>query len=315
MNAVLTVVLPIFALILAGFLCRRWGILGPGAASEINRMVVWLCLPALLFQATATTAWSSLWEPRFVLVYSLSTLAVFVFTLLWRLRRIGLADASVQGLGAAYANTGYMGIPLCLMVFGDAGLPPALVGSLVVICVLFALAVVCIEVALQDEKSLGRAVLKVALALARNPLVVAPVLGGVWALGGVPLALPVQRFLEILAAATAPCALIALGLFLAQKQPQSAQGSHALVALKLLVHPLITWVLAFHLLPLPPLWAYSALLLSALPTGTGPFMLAEFYRREASVVSRTILHSTLGALLTLSLCLYLIERQGLAAPL
>jgi hypothetical protein len=36
-------------------------------------------------------------------------------------------------------------------------------------------------------------------------------------------------------------------------------------------------------------------------------MLAEFYRREAAVVSSTILLSTLGSLFSLSLCLYLLE--------
>ncbi|HBX57495.1 AEC family transporter [Pseudomonas sp. UBA2684] len=307
MASVFNVILPIFALILAGFLCRRLGILGPHAASEINRMVVWLCLPALLFEATATAVWAQVWQPRFILAYSLGTLAVFALTVLWRLRRVGnLADASVQGLAASYANTGYMGIPLCVLVLGDAGLQPALIATLIVVCVLFASAVVCIEVALQDEKSLHRAVAKVLLALAKNPLVVAPLLGGLWAVGGQPLPLPAQRFIELLASATAPCALIALGLFLAHKQVGRGDGSLGLVLLKLIAHPLITWVLAFHVFQLPPLWAHAALLLSALPTGTGPFMLAEFYRREASVVSRSILLSTLGSLLSLSLCLYLI---------
>lgn len=307
MASVFNVILPIFALILAGFLCRRLGILGPHAASEINRMVVWLCLPALLFEATATAVWAQVWQPRFILAYSLGTLAVFALTVLWRLRRVGnLADASVQGLAASYANTGYMGIPLCVLVLGDAGLQPALIATLIVVCVLFASAVVCIEVALQDEKSLHRAVAKVLLALAKNPLVVAPLLGGLWAVGGQPIPLPAQRFIELLASATAPCALIALGLFLAHKQVGRGDGSLGLVLLKLIAHPLITWVLAFHVFQLPPLWAHAALLLSALPTGTGPFMLAEFYRREASVVSRSILLSTLGSLLSLSLCLYLI---------
>ncbi len=72
---------------------------------------------------------------------------------------------------------------------------------------------------------------------------------------------------------------------------------------KLIIQPLLTWFLAFRVLHLPPLWANSALLLSALPTGTGPFMLAEFYRREAAVVSSVILVSTLGSLVTLSVCL------------
>lgn len=79
-----------------------------------------------------------------------------------------------------------------------------------------------------------------------------------------------------------------------------------LVGIKLIVHPLMTWVLAFYVFHLPPLRAKTALLLSALPTGTGPFMLAESYRHEASVVSRVILLSTLGSLITLSLCIYLI---------
>jgi serine/threonine-protein kinase HipA len=34
---------------------------------------------------------------------------------------------------------------------------------------------------------------------------------------------------------------------------------------------------------LPELWAKTAVILSALPTGTGPFMLAAFYKREAEV--------------------------------
>lgn len=311
MAPVFNVILPIFALILAGYLCRRLGILGAHAASEINRMVVWLCLPALLFKATATATWEQIWQPQFILVYSIATLAVFAATVLWRLRHVGgLADASIQGLSASYANTGYMGIPLCLLVLGDAGLQPALVATLIVVCVLFALAVVCIEVALQDEKSLHRAVAKVVLALAKNPLVVSPLLGGLWAASGQGLAIPVEQFLNLLSSATAPCALISLGLFLAHKQVGRGEGSIALVVIKLIAHPLITWVLAFHVFNLPPLWAYAALLMSALPTGTGPYMLAEFYRREATVVSHTILLSTLGSLLTLSLCLYLIGSTG-----
>lgn len=49
-----------------------------------------------------------------------------------------------------------------------------------------------------------------------------------------------------------------------------------------------------------------ALLLSELPTGTGPYMLAEFCGREVSRVSRMILLSTLGSLITLSACLVLL---------
>ena len=69
-------------------------------------------------------------------------------------------------------------------------------------------------------------------------------------------------------------------------------------------------MLAFKVFSLPTLWAASAVLLSALPTGTGPFMLAEYYNREAGLISRTILLSTVASLLTLTGLLYLLGYAG-----
>lgn len=305
MHTVVAVVLPIFALILLGYLCRRTDRLGPAAASEINRMVVWLCLPALLFKVTATTTWAQIWQPGFVISFSAGCLLVFAATVGWRLwQGHHLVEASIDGLSAGYANTGYIGIPLCLLVFGQDGLEPALIASLIVVCVLFAIAVVCIEVGLQQERHVGRALLTVLKALARNPLVVSPVLGAGWAATGLGLAEPVLHLLDMLASATTPCALVSLGLFLAQKQTGRQTGAWPLVWVKLVGQPALTAWLAYRVFALPPLWAHAALLLSALPTGTGPFMLAEYYQREAGVVSRSILLSTLCSLLTLSLCLY-----------
>lgn len=308
MSSVTHVLLPIFGLILAGYVCRRTSRLGATAAAELNKFVVWLCLPALLFQATATADWAEIWHPRFVAVCTLATLGMFVATLAWRWRSPRhLVDASIDGLSAAYANTGYIGIPLCVLILGKHGLVPALIATLIVVCVLFAIAVVCVEVGLQAEKTLHHAIAKVVLALARNPLVVAPVIGGLWAVSGLALPQPADKFLHLLGAATTPCALVSLGAFLAARPASSGRGAFTLSALKLIVHPAITWVLAVWVFHLPPLWANAALLLAALPTGTGPYMLAEFYQREASVVSGTILYSTLGSLATLSACLYLIR--------
>ena len=51
---------------------------------------------------------------------------------------------------------------------------------------------------------------------------------------------------------------------------------------------------------LPAIQVHTAVLLAALPTGTGPFMLAEFYRREATITSNAILVSTVLSVLTVS---------------
>lgn len=308
MSSVVNVVLPVFALILLGFLCRRSGRMGPTGASELNRFVVWLGLPALLFSVVATSTWTQLWQPGFIAAFTVGCLGVFAFTLGYRLlQKQPLVDASLDALGASYANTGYVGIPLCMLVLGDEALQPAMVASIVVVCVLFAIALACVETGLHAGQGVLRTLGKVSWALVRNPLVVAPMLGALWAASDAQLPVPLATLLKLLGAAAAPCALVSLGLFLAQPQPAGpVRGVWPLVGLKLLVQPLITWYLAFQVFALPTLWAYSALLLSALPTGTGPYMLAEFYGREGSRVSRVVLLTTLGSLISLSLILLLL---------
>jgi malonate transporter len=79
---------------------------------------------------------------------------------------------------------------------------------------------------------------------------------------------------------------------------------------KLLLQPVLTWWLAARVFTLPLTLVQMAVVLAPLPTGTGPFMLAEFYQREAYITSRTILLSTLGSLLSLSLLLLYMPHNG-----
>lgn len=307
MSSIINVVLPVFGLILAGYVCRRTGRLGETASAELNRFVVWLALPALLFKVTATSTWEQIWQPGFVASVCVGCLLVFVATVIYRMRQLRrLADASIDGLSAAYANTGFLGIPLCVLVLGDEGLLPAIIATLIVACLLFAVGIVLVEISLQDEKHPLRAVLKVCKSLAANPLLIAPLLGGAWSASGWTLPPAATQFLSLLGMAATPCALVSLGLFLAQKQEGRRDGTAGLVAAKLVLQPLVTGIFAFRVFELPALWANSALLLSALPTGTGPFMLASFYKREAALVSRVILLSTVGSLVTISASLYLL---------
>lgn len=304
MSSIINVVLPIFALILVGFFCRRVGCLGEMASSELNKFVVWLALPALLFDVTATSSWAQIWQPGFVAAVSIGCAVVYAATVLMSMRaRRSLADASIDGLSAGYANTGYIGIPLCKLVFGDAGVLPAIVATLIVVCALFAIGVILVEISLQESKRPHHAAAKVCVALARNPLIVAPVLGICWAVTGWTLPAPLTQFTSTLATAATPCALVSLGAFLAHKHSGRHQGAGPIVIGKLVLQPLLTAFLAYRIFQLPALQANSALLLAALPTGTGPFMLASFYRREATLVSRVILITTVLSVVTVSACL------------
>jgi predicted permease len=299
--ATLAVVLPVFGLILLGGLARWRDVLGPHAVSELNRFVVWLALPALLFSIMAHASLAALWQPGFVAAFGLGSLLLFCATVL--LRRHSLADAGLDGLNAAYPNTGYMGFPLAAAALGPASLPLMTLATIVTVCFVFAAAIICIEVGQQTERDPWRLARRVGMALARNPLLVAPALGALASAGGLALPGSLERFLSLLGAAASPCALVALGAFLAQARAgrRPAWGAVALLTgLKLLALPVLVWLLAAPLFGLPPLQVQAAVLAAALPTGTGPFMLAEYYRRDAGVTSATILASTVLSVLTVA---------------
>jgi len=306
MLSILEILFPVFALIFSGFACRRRSLLGPAAASELNAFVVWLALPALLFESMAHTSWRQLYQPGFTAAFALACGTVFVVTLAVRMRSgRHLADASIDAIGASYPNVGYVGFPLCLIVFGKDSLVPTTIATFIVVCVLFATAIMVIEASLQGERSLGRLTGKVTLSLLRNPLILAPAAGMAIAAANVALPASLETFIKLLGDAASPCALVSLGLFLAEKRPASgaARESLGLTTSKLVLQPALTWWLAARVFSLPSALVEIAVLLAALPTGTGPYMLAEFYRREARITSQTILLSTVGSVATLSLIL------------
>lgn len=313
MLATIATVLPIFALVLSGWIVRRIGLLGAAATTELNRFVVYLALPALLFDVVAKADLGEIWQPGFIAAFGLGSAIIFAGTLLARLRR-GLADATIEGLNAAYANTGFLGFPLALAVLGREALGPTLVATIITACILFAVAIVLIETGLQKERQGWRLFVRVGRSLATNPLLVAPAVAAIFPLTGTSLPTPIGSFFDLLGGAASPCALVALGLFLAAERQADSSGpalTGALLATKLVGQPAVTWVLAVPVFQLSPALATTAVLLAALPTGTGPFMLAEFHGRQAALTSRVILLSTLVSVLTVSAYLSVV---GQGAP-
>ena len=303
MQAVLNAVLPLFGLILTGYLCGRFGVFSRAATNILNRFAVYLALPALMFLAMAKIEPGQAGQAGFSLAFGGGIAATFAlgFALSrWRGRRV--AQAGIEGLDASYGNVGFMGIPLCLLVFGPDSLPAAVVASLFTACALFLFAVALIEADLRGGSGFARAAGRISLSLLRNPLFLAPLAGLGAALAGLPVPAPVYRFADLLAGAASPCALVCIGLFLAQEGvvASDAPTIGVLVGLKLLFQPAVTALLAVQVFAVPPAWAYPAVLLSALPIGSGPFTIAKLYSLKTGVTSGAILASHLLSVVTVS---------------
>ena len=150
MHAVLNSALPIFALILTGFICGHFGVFDCTATDNLNRFAVYLALPSLMFVAMSKITPDQVRQFGFVGAFcggfAVSFALGFGFS---RLRGRRVANASIEGLDAGYSNVGFMGIPMCLLVFGPDSAPASIIATLFTACVLFLFAIVVIEIDLQ----------------------------------------------------------------------------------------------------------------------------------------------------------------------
>jgi predicted permease len=313
MSQVIDVALPVFAIILAGVVAGRAGLLGPAAPETLNRFVYWIALPPLLFIGTARRPVDEIFNGPFLGAFLGGLLAVFVAgAVLGRLiRREGPAVPCLQGLTASFANTGYMGIPLFLTAFGQERLAPAILATVAMTATMIALAVVWLELVRSHGKAPAHVAGVIVLALLRNPLVSAPALGVAWSalLHGVAVPRPVAAFCELTGAAAGPSALFAIGLSLAGMRLAAARSPEVgvIVALKLIVQPAVTALLIATLFPLDPFRANAAIILAALPTGALTFVMAQRYEVYVERASAIILVSTVLSVVSLSALLAWLE--------
>ena len=300
---IVNVALPVFAVILCGYLAGRLGILGQASSEALNRYVYYFALPPLLFLAMARVPLEKILNGSFIAAYcggmvlagGLACLgAYFLF------RRKGLS-LTFHGFASTYSNTGYMGIPLFIAAFGEAGVLPAIIATVINSSLVVACAVAAAELAQSAGRRIGHVAADVVLALVTNPLVIAPIAG--IAVSALDLALPrpVVTLGELLGASASPGALFAIGLFLVGRPIAKGTGELTWLTLfKLLVHPAATWLLIATFFPMPPFWASSAVLLAALPAGTLVFVIAQRYDVYAERISAAILVSTVLSVITVS---------------
>ncbi|MFD2264866.1 AEC family transporter [Lacibacterium aquatile] len=308
MQAVFNVALPVFGLILAGFFAARLKLLGGNSTQALNQFVYWFALPSLLFLVMFRAPLERVVDPAFLVPFCLPLGVILLLVWIWGRLAWGLrlADLSVQSLSAIYANVGYMGIPLVLMAFGEEAMPYAIAGTILTGSIMFGLGIMGIEIDLRSSDGFFKAIFGVLKVVCRNPLMLAPALGAALAYGDVTLPIPLKNFLELLGAASSPCALFALGMFLAA-QPLGNELPEVtwLTALKLIVAPVATFITILFLSDFNSLPAQVALLLNALPTGAGAFVLAQQYDRLVAQTSATILVSTILSVPTVSLLIAL----------
>ncbi|MEP9390443.1 AEC family transporter [Mesorhizobium sp. KR9-304] len=316
MSDVLGLVLPFFGLILLGFFVARITRQPVGALGWMNTFIVYVALPALFFQLLAKTPFERLAEWTFILGAILSTYTIFLIMFAGSMLFAGrnIAESTIKSLAASYGNIGYMGPGLALLVFGpEAAVPVALIFCFENI-IHFAVAPMMMALSGGEKNTPLQLAYGVIRKIVLHPFIIATAFGVAAAYFHVRPPLPVERLLEYLSAAAAPCALFAMGVTLALRPLKRVPRELGPIAfLKLILHPLVCYVVLSWVGNFSEIWLFSAVLLAALPTATNVFVLAQQYHVWVERASASILLTTCISVATVTGLLYLI-KSGMLPP-
>jgi malonate transporter and related proteins len=311
MQSILETVLPIFGLVLCGYVVGRRGWMSEEAIKGLNTFVFYFAIPALLFRAMAR----GLGPIEFSIVgaYFASIGITFALGLLVAglVFRTNLAERTLFGMGSIFSNTVLLAIPLIFTLLGEDGGRHLMLIITFHGIVIFPVITVLIEIGLgagQGWRHLAGSTVK---SLAVNPIILA-LLAGI-AYGQTGLAVPgaAERFLALLGGAAAPCALFALGASLTAFEIRGdLKETLAIVGMKLLVHPAIMAVLAFYVFELPPLAAAVAILTAACPVGANVFIMSRQYDIYLGRSASAVLISTALSVATLTFLLAILRHSA-----
>jgi malonate transporter len=318
MSDVFGLVLPFFGLIFMGFAVARITRQPLEALGWMNTFIIYVALPALFFQLLSKTPIEKLTEWSYIFGSVFSTFIVFclMFGSSVLLSRGEIAESTIKGLAAAYGNIGYMGPGLALIAFGEeAAVPVALIFCFENI-MHFAIAPTMMAIAGGEKERPAKVALDVVRKIVLHPFIIATAVGVAGAYFAVSPPVPIERFLDYLARAAAPCALFAMGVTLALRPLKRVPTELApIAALKLIIHPALCYVMLSLFGNFDPTWVFAGVLLAGLPTATNVFVIAQQYGVWVQRASASILLTTCLSVVTVTGLLYLIKSGQLPPDL
>lgn len=291
---------PLFVLVLVGYVLMR-GFAWPKAMSDhLSRFVFSVALPAMLFRLMSDFSRLPPVDARLLIAFFGGCLIVFVLgrLLAWKLFALDGVGQSVFALGGVFSNNVLLGLPLAKIALGDAAVPSVALVLVFNALILWTLLTVSIEWAQHGSFSL-HGFAQTARGVLTNPIVAAILAGTLFGLTGVPLPALVAQPLAMVGQAAAPMALVALGMGLAEYGVRDGwRISVAIALMKLIVQPLVVWLLA-RLIGLPPMETRVVVLLASLAVGVNVYLMSrQFNTLEAPVASSLVLSTALAALTT-----------------
>ncbi|NJB67797.1 hypothetical protein GGQ74_001437 [Desulfobaculum xiamenense] len=294
---VVSSLVPLFLMVLAGWFARRRNILAAGAASALNDFVYYFSFPALIFVSLATTPIAEIFQGRFIAGFTLAMIASYVimFVISSMLFKAHHTESCLRSTSASYPNCGYLGFPIMLSLFH--GSKQAYVASTLAVLVP-TLIIMLVVAEFEYDRSHGSASLKamagrVFMSMVRTPVILSAFAGVGFSLTGWTIPEFLASAMRNFGMASIPCALFAVGMLVARMEME-LKVRHVLSVniVKIIIQPILA--AAFLILfEVSGKMLLMGILLAGMPTAATACILSQVYRTCETETSATVFISML----------------------
>ena len=302
-------VLPIFAVMLAGFLLRRFGFLPESFFQYGNKLVFYGALPASLFFSVYELDMGHFFDSRFVAFTVLSTFLSFL--LLWGITEWTVKDKSVIGtmVQAGYrGNFAILGIPLLHNVIGVENSEKSLLVIGFVLPLYSIFSVVVLTIRSRNPEKID--VKKILLHIVKNPLIISIAAGFLFVLLPFRLPGPAEQTVGLFQTLSTPLALLCLGGSIQVRKADSRFRRSVVSSLiKTMVLPLI-FVPAAYFLGFRSYDLTVILIMFGAPTAVASYSMATEMGGDGEIAANAVIFSTFLSVFTLTAYIFLFRALG-----
>ena len=311
MTAAFMALLPVFTVILVGFVLRRSGVIDGGHWDAVDHVCYFLLFPAIIFKEIVAADFSNV--PVLGMALAMMLAVITMFALLLACQRPLRSALAIDGpqftslfQGASRWHT-FIAFAIIPIYFGPSALA---LGAVSAAAMTPLLNVVCVIVMSFFISGSSPDVRSIAISILRNPFVLSSVGGVMWKVLGLPAPALGLQVLDMIGKGALGMALLTVGAGLRIDEAITARAPVLMATvLKLLVMP-VFMVIWLKLLGVSGQAASVAILCAAVPTGSGAYVLARQMGGDAPLVANILTLQVICAAITIPLVLWLSGATG-----
>lgn len=285
--------LPLFILILLGFLAVKLGRWQKTVTDSLTKFTFYIAFPIMLFQIMSHFSEQSEIDIKLLLVFFGGSFIVFAIGCLIasKIFKLNGSQSTLFAMGGIYTNTVFVGIPIIKMLLGDQAIPIVAIIVIFNALILWTLATVSIEF-VQMGKLSGHSFIKALRNVSKNPIIIGIFTGIAVNYIGLPIPNFINQSTKMVSDMTAPLSLIVLGMGLAEyKIRDQFLITGSICILKLAILPIVTYIVG-KLLGLPTLELQVVVLLSSVSIAINCYMMARQFEVLQGPIASSLLIST-----------------------